>query len=145
MIEKNVERLCSFYVSDYHLEMIMIPFINKKIEDKNNIIICSEKDLSESIKQVVSKINLSEESKEKILELDWKKSEGKNLKILKDRENIIFINGNEEYRKNIYKKIEKNENIKIVDCYNADIDEKKMRKIQETHSKILNTLGIGEL
>lgn len=144
MIEKNVERLCSFYVSDYHLEMIMIPFINKKIEDKNNIIICSEKDLSESIKQVVSKINLSEKSKEKILELDWKKSEGKNLKILKDRENIIFINGNEEYRKNIYKKIEKNENIKIVDCYNADIDEKKMKKIQETHSKILNTLGIGE-
>ena len=38
VVENNkIEKLCCFYVSDFHLEMILLPYINKKIEE--NIII----------------------------------------------------------------------------------------------------------
>ena len=42
---KNIEKMCSFYVSEYHLEMILVPFINKKIEEKENVIINTEYNL----------------------------------------------------------------------------------------------------
>ena len=32
--ENKLEKTCSFYVSEYHLEMILVPYINKKIEEK---------------------------------------------------------------------------------------------------------------
>lgn len=143
-IKDNTEKICSFYVSDYHLEMIMIPYISKKIEEKTNIIICSEKDLSKSVKKVIENINLPEESKKEILKLNWKENKNFNLKIRNDKENIIFINGNEEYRKQIYNEINKQRNIKIIDCYDADINENQLEVIKEKHSKVLNTLGIEE-
>ena len=46
--EKN-QKICSFYVSDYHLEMMLVPYINKKIENNENVTIETEKDLKETI------------------------------------------------------------------------------------------------
>ena len=40
--DKNIEKMYSSYVSEFHLEMILIPFINGKIEKKENIIIETE-------------------------------------------------------------------------------------------------------
>ena len=40
--ENNYEKICSFYASDYHLEMIMIPYINRKIEEQVDIEIIKE-------------------------------------------------------------------------------------------------------
>ena len=48
--DKMNEKICSFYVSDFHLEMILIPYINKKIEENQKIIIKTEKNLEETIK-----------------------------------------------------------------------------------------------
>ena len=66
---KKSEKLCSFYVSDFHLEMILVPYINKKIEENERVIIATEKDLEETVKVLISKLNLKEEKKEKKLKL----------------------------------------------------------------------------
>ena len=33
VVENKIEKLCCFYVSDFHLEMILLPYINKTIEE----------------------------------------------------------------------------------------------------------------
>lgn len=68
---KKIEKSCSFYVSDFHLEMMLLPYINKKIDSKENVEILTEKNLEETLKILVSKTNLKEENKEKILNLGW--------------------------------------------------------------------------
>ena len=37
--DKEIEKICSFYISEYHLEMILLPFINDKIENNKKVII----------------------------------------------------------------------------------------------------------
>ena len=78
--DKNIEKMYSSYVSEFHLEMILIPFINGKIEKKENIIIETEYDMNDTLKTLLSKLNLKEENKEKILKLGWSKGNEKNIK-----------------------------------------------------------------
>ena len=35
--DKKIEKVYSSYVSEYHLEMILVPFINSKIEEKEKV------------------------------------------------------------------------------------------------------------
>ena len=37
--DERKEKLCCCYVSEFHLEMILVPYINKKIEEKQEITI----------------------------------------------------------------------------------------------------------
>ena len=62
---KKVEKLCSFYVSDWHLATMILPYINSKIEKNVKIIPVLENDLKENIKILVEKLNLK--NKDKIL------------------------------------------------------------------------------
>ena len=94
LLKNKIERLCCFYVSDYHLEMILLPYISKKINEK--IIIKTEKNLRETVKILVSKTNLSEEEKEKILNLGWDNEENKKI----EDKSIIIIIGNKKYIEN---------------------------------------------
>ena len=51
MIVKNkrLEKLCCFYVSEFHLEMILVPYINNVIEKNKKISILTEINLEETI------------------------------------------------------------------------------------------------
>lgn len=140
--EKHAEKICSFYVSDFHLEMILLPYLNNKIEEKEKIIVNTEKDLEETMKILIQKINLKEENKKQILNLGWKSQE----KELKDNSNIIII-GTEQYIENINKKI-KNENfnnVEIVDCYNLEDVKNNIDNISNKYNKNLNTIGYNKL
>ena len=77
LVEHKIEKLCCFYVSEFHLEMILLPFVNKKIEENENIIIKTEYDLKETLQVLLSKMNLIKENKEKILKLNWNKNDEK--------------------------------------------------------------------
>ena len=72
--DKEIEKYCSFYISDFHLEMILLPYINDKIDNNENIKIITEKDVKDTIEILISKMNLKEENKNKILSLDWNKN-----------------------------------------------------------------------
>ena len=150
----NVEKFCGFYVSDVHLITMILPYISKKIEEKNKFITIFQNDLSPAIDKVLSKIILKEKTKKKIKDIGWEKKkilkykdleEFLNMHIEKNELINIVIKGNvNNVNKYIAKYLEKNkgkDNIKIINLYdveefNADID-----KILNMHDGIINTSG----
>ena len=94
--DKKIEKVYSSYVSEYHLEMILVPFINSKIEEKENVVIETEYDMNETLNTLLSKLNLKEENKEKILRLGWNKKENN----IESKDNVIIIGNNaKKYRR----------------------------------------------
>lgn len=137
LVENKIEKLCCFYVSDFHLEMILLPYINNKLDE--NIIIKTEKDLRDTVETLVSKMNLNEENKQKILSLGWNEKEYKKLE---DKSNIIII-GNKKYINDVNVQI-KEKDIKdatIIDCYNFEDTKDKIENIIGEYSRSLNTTG----
>ena len=66
--EKKVKNICNFYVSEYHLEIMLLPYISKKIDNEENITIITEIDLESTLNVVIERINLDKDKKEKVLE-----------------------------------------------------------------------------
>lgn len=141
LIVKNerIEKICSFYVSDFHLEMILIPYINEKIAQNEEVEIISEKNLRETVNTLISKMNINEENKKRILELKWDKNQEI---VLKD--NMIVV-GTKEYLEKINNKIEeeKTRNIKLVNCFDFEEVKGDMGNIIKKYDKSLNTLGFN--
>ncbi len=67
---KKIEKLCSFYVSNWHLVTMLLPYINEKIEKNTKIITILENNIEENIKKLLERLNLK--NKEKILKINWK-------------------------------------------------------------------------
>ena len=162
LVKQTVEKICSFYVSDWHLVTMLLPYINKEINEKANIITILEKDIDKNVETLINKLNLK--NREKILSLNWKKTNGikysevkKNInkEILEDKLNIIFINGKKSYmdmvNKNIDKLLSENSkkykeiNIKIINCFEVGDFNMNILDILSEHSKILNTSGEKEI
>lgn len=132
----SAQKVCSFYVSNMHFATMILPFVNKQMEEKTKIVTFFENNFTTNIEIVLSRLTISEEDKKKLLNINWKNTNIlKNLNIEKtlkngldkDNNNIIIVNGNEEYinitNENIdryieknHKKIEKNK-IKIINFY----------------------------
>lgn len=141
LVENKIEKLCCFYVSDFHLEMILLPYINNKLDE--NIIIKTEKDLRDTVETLVSKMNLNEENKEKILNLGWNVKEYKKIE---NKSNIIII-GNQKYIDNMNAQIKKEEikDATIVDCYNFEDTKDNMETIINNYDSSLNTSGFENI
>ena len=60
------EKTCAFYASDYHFEMITLPYIEKKLEENKKIIVLTENNLEDTMKTLISKVNLKQEKKNNI-------------------------------------------------------------------------------
>ena len=102
--QKTKEKTCAFYASDYHFEMISLPYINKKLDESKEVIVLTENNLKETIKKLVSKINLNEDKKVDILKIDWENNDlNKFKKINEDikskKDMVIFVKGKENYIK----------------------------------------------
>ena len=157
--KNSTEKLCSFYVSEWHLVTMILPYINKKLNEKANIITILEKDIEKNIKTLISKLNLKNE--QKILEIDWKASKGMRYSELDKKlskmllkgsnMNIVLISGSKSYmdfaNKNVDKwiyshveKIQQNE-FKIINCYEVTEFNSNIHEILDMHKKILNTAG----
>lgn len=142
--ENKIQKSCCFYASDYHLEMIILPYINKKIDEKAQVTIITEKNLSKTIETVVSKINLSEQRKQEILEIDWKNNKNNQIGELINtkKEVAIFVIGSKKYIEKTNKEIDninKIENINIVNCYNFQEVKNNMVEIVDKHKKVINS------
>lgn len=55
-----MKKICAFYASDYHFEMISLPYIEENLEKRKEIIILTENDLQDTIKTLISNINIEE-------------------------------------------------------------------------------------
>ena len=162
IMNNNIEKLCSFYVSDWHLVTMLLQYINEQINKEANIITILENDIEENIRVLLQKLNLRNE--EKILNINWKQANGikyseiqNKLKELKrqDELNVIFINGSKNYidmtNSNIEKFLKDNKekyskiNVKIIDCFEVGEFNVNMQEILDSHDKILNTSGEKEI
>ena len=138
---------CSFFASDYHFEIISLPFIREKLDEDKKIVILTESDLEETITLLLSKINISESEKEKILNINWGKEYASKLKKLEKKEEkefVVFVKGSEKYIREMNEEIGKitnKKNLQIIDCY--DITELKDRanQVLVQYDNILNTAG----
>ncbi len=148
--QKTKEKLCTFYTSDYHFEMISLPYIDKNIEQNKKIFILTENNLEDTVNKLISNINLKEEKKNKILNLNWNndninKLEEINENIKNKEDVIIFIKGREKYIEDTNKNLEKyliNDNkIQIIDCYDFEEISDKIDKVVKNYYEILNTKG----
>ena len=142
--ENKIQKSCCFYASDYHLEMIILPYINKKIDEKAQVTIITEKNLSKTIETVVSKINLPEQRKQEILEIDWKNNKNNQIGELINtkKEVAIFVIGSKKYIEKTNKEIDninKIENINIVNSYNFQEVKNNMVEIVDKHKKVINS------
>lgn len=130
---ERLEKTCCFYVSEFHLEMILVPYINEKIEE--DITILTEKKLKETLKILISKMNLKEENKEKILQLEWDGEQN-----IKENSNVIII-GSTEYIKEKNKEIENKNAVSVLDCYDFEHVKNNINVIVNNYKNVLNTLG----
>lgn len=157
-VSRKTTKLCSFYVSDWHLVTILLPYLNEEINKENKIVTLLETNIKEKVETLVKKLNLK--NSEQILNINWnivrtkKYLELKNILNIesKGEENItILVNGRKKFIDNIKKNIErwmeqnKNvRNIKIINCYEITEFNYNITEILDEHDKILNTSGERE-
>ena len=152
MLENN-KKMCAFYASDYHFEMIILPYLNKKIEENNNVVIFTENNLNDTVNVLMSKMNFEEDRKNKILKLDWKNDDLEKFEELKNYEKdsndtVVFIKGTENYIKNVNNNINENSKkskFKIIDCYSVDDIKEDISQIANNYQTILNTMGESKI
>jgi len=155
---QRVEKLCSFYVSDWHFATMLLPYINHKIEEQINVITLLENNMQENIETLVKKLNLKNEKE--ILEIRWEDFHSKKygdikqlleLELHQEKQNIILINGSRDYieknNENIERCLEKEEvsNVKIINFFEVTEFNHNIMEILDAHDKILNTSGEKEI
>ncbi len=143
----STQKVCSFYVSNMHFATMILPFVNRQMEEQTEIVTFFENNFTTNIELVLSRLTISEERKKKLLNIDWKNTNTikyvniekiLKTKLNKNGKNVIIVNGNEEYinivndciekyMKKNDKKMEKDK-IKIIDFY-------EVRDIQREHKR----------
>ena len=150
---KNEEKLCLFFASDYHFEMISLPYINENLKKDNNVIIMTENDLNGTVDKLLSRVNLNKEEKDKITKIDWKNDDVSKFKEIKNanengKEMIIFVKGKENYINSVNKNIGNwinNSKIKVIDCYDVNEVYEDVSNIAKNYNKVLSTSGVEKL
>ena len=138
--EHDIKKYCCFYVSDFHLEMILLPYIKNNI-DKCKIVIFTENNLKESVRLLLERTNFNNEDKNKILSLNWNNKVTEEITYEKLEKSIVIVNGGIEYIEKMNKNIKKLnlKDIKIIDCYNISKNNIELEKLQEKYDEVLNT------
>lgn len=148
--KNSKDKVCAFYASDYHFEMITLPYISKKLDESKKVVILSENDLNDTINVLIERTNLKTDKKEKILNLNWNNNDLEKFRMISENvknkeQTIIFVKGKENYinnvNKNIEKWIENDVNSKVINCYDIQEISSEINRIMENYGTILSTSG----
>ena len=144
-LSKCVEKVCCFYASDWHLTVMLLPYINKKIEEENKVYMKFENSIEDKVVALLGKLKLK--NKENIKNISWSGSVQEEEFFDCDKEKIYIISGSEEYITKKNASIEnyysgKSQKVKIINCYEIE-DGKDLKAIIERndYKNILNTKG----
>ena len=141
--EKKVKNICNFYVSEYHLEIMLLPYISKKIDNEENITIITEMDLESTLNVVIERINLDKDKKEKIKKIGWNIQ---NIENIIPNTNVILIGSKKFINEKVFELKERQvENLEIIACYNYNEVKNDMKEIVSKYDGMLNTLGINKI
>lgn len=155
--QKTTSKICSFYVNDWHLATMILPHINKSLEEKTKIITLLEKGIENNINELMSKMNLKQETRYSIAKINWTTNHiykysqiEKNIqKEIKENKKVeVFIKGSNEYmeamNKIVTKVINKNQRklkqkqVNIINCYEVT-QFKEINTVLDQHDLVLNT------
>lgn len=127
-----MKKMCCFYASEDHLASILLPYINEKTQENQNVVTILEKNIGKSIKNLRKIMNIPKEN--------WKKIENSfNNNEKFDEETIVIIGGSNEF---IEKTKVNFQNSKIlICCYKFLQDMKYIEKVLEENDNLLTTEG----
>ena len=137
----NNQKICNFFVSENHLLTVVLPYINEKILENKKIALVLEKDLCVEVKEYLKKVRSLNFENERILKLEWKRTNIEKINI--EEKDIIIVVGNAEYVENVNENIDL-ENKEVINCYKINNIE-EIDNILENYTKILNTEGIKSI
>ena len=144
---RKINKMCSFYVNDWHLTVMMLPYINGKLQENEKVTIISEENLLNNINTILERTNIKEEYKKQIQTIGWEKTSPQEIKNkIQEQENgnNIIIIGKEDYIENTNQIIEtkvKTGEVNVIDCYEVMEFNNNMENILKNHEKIINTSG----
>lgn len=141
------ERMCSFYASDYHFEMISLPYIAQELRNKKQVVILTENNLCNTVEKVLSRINVGEEEKKEIFEIDWNQDNQNKLDKIKtetskNQNMTVFIKGGKNYVQKMDSYIQENihpTNMKTIHCYPVEEVCADMPDIVSKYQGVLST------
>lgn len=148
------EKICNFYANEVHLGVTIIPFVANVIKENSKVCTILNANMVSEIENIVSKINIDNNLKTEILNMNWKETKPDECEIknyikneIKENSDIyVIISGSKDEveEKNKYieeiKSQNKDKNINIVNCF--QIDETKINEgFLENYHKILNSSG----
>lgn len=143
-LNKYIQKSCCFYASDWHLTVMLLPYINNKVQENCSIYMKCENNIEEKMNILLNKLTLK--NKKNIMNINWKNSVAED-EIDTNKEKIYIVSGNDAYIKNINNLIEqcygeKNCKIKIINCYEVKESDNLGKIIKENgYTQILNTKG----
>ncbi len=160
----NKLKLCSFYVSDWHLTAMLLPFIEENVKKGEHIETILGKNIFYNMQEILTRIKIPDNIKDQILKIDWKNKNiikyGDIRKVMeratKNYKNVtLIVEGTKErieiINNNINRWMQKQErklqrkNIRIINCYEVTEFNDNLQEILDKHDKILNTSGIHEI
>lgn len=130
----NNKKFCSFYISEFHLLTILMPYINEKVSENKKIELILEEDMIHSLQTYLKTIEI--DNKDKILKMNWRKNKNEKSELNSE---ITIIIGSKEYIEKYNLELCKNVE-EIVNCYNLENIE-EFESILQSHDFILNTKG----
>ena len=144
MITKGTKlvKKCCLYASDFHLEMILLPYIKERI-DKSKFLIITQNDLSDTIKILLDRVNIDKKQKEEILKLNWKESPKQGVKSIlqlfeKNDEISVIVNGESNYVEFVNENINSlTKSIEVINCFS--INDMNLSNIKNSYDEVLNT------
>lgn len=143
------EKICSFYVNDYHFEMITLEYIKRVLNKDKNIVILTQNNLKNTASKIINKIDVNDVAKKSILNIDWD-NENKNKleKIKRDTNNgkdiIVFVKGESEFIRDMDTYLNNNvniENLELIHCYNMFEFKFNIDDIISNYTDVLNVSG----
>lgn len=74
-MEKANLKICSFYVSDWHLTAMLLPYIEDAIDRCERLSTIFEKNISYNMKEILTRIKISDRRKDEIMKVGWENKE----------------------------------------------------------------------
>ncbi len=156
--ETEIQKVCGFYVNDWHFTTMILPYVRKEIEGNKKVITFFQDSMKAKVEEMLSKMNLNKTFEKKILEMNWNKAKKEEMELEKentyiesvkeDKQTIdILVKGDNEFIDTINKKIEtvvkelgRKTKITIINFYDLSKN-REINPITKKHEYVINTAG----
>ena len=146
--ELKIKRVCGFYVNEWHLTTMILPYIVKRLEKGDKLVNVFQYDIKNNIKELLSKMNINAKTEKRLLEINWTSNNIENIS--KKCEVQIIIAGEFDYVAKENQKIQpavrdvKDREITIINLYKI-VDNKNISDILDENEYVINTSGIKRI